>query len=92
MKKILRIVLLFLLLLFSNVTFAGKCTGSSSCTACSNCHYCKYCNEGGGSCGVCRSSNTSKYNHNKSSGNGMWILVGIGGIVLIGILSSNKEN
>ena len=37
---------------YSNLIYAGTCTGSDPCTACKNCRYCKHCTSGG-SCGVC---------------------------------------
>lgn len=49
-KYFLLIILLFLL--SANPIFAGRCTGSSSCSACSTCSSCEHCNTGG-SCGVC---------------------------------------
>lgn len=54
MNRTFLILLIFLAVFSSNISYAGRrCTGSANCTACKNCSGCKYCNEGGGTCGVC---------------------------------------
>jgi hypothetical protein len=54
-KKVFVIcALLFSFLVFeTNVSYAGKCSGTASCSACKSCANCKHCGKEGGTCGAC---------------------------------------
>jgi len=39
---------------------AATCYGYNPCNACKNCKYCKHCAKEGGTCGVCRTNNSSR--------------------------------
>lgn len=90
--SIFQFLFVSIFLLTSEISFAGKCTGSGNCSACSTCNYCKHCNRDGGSCGVCGGGDKSSNKKDESTGFGTWILIGIGVMILISVVNSNKKN
>lgn len=58
--RILNFGLILVLILITNSSIAGRCSGGANCTACSNCSSCKNCRENGGTCSVCANYNESK--------------------------------
>lgn len=52
--------LILVLILITNSSIAGRCSGGANCTACSNCSSCKNCSENGGTCSVCANYNESE--------------------------------
>ena len=58
--RFLNLVLILGLILISNPSITGRCSGGANCTACSNCSSCKNCSENGGTCSVCANYNESE--------------------------------
>jgi hypothetical protein len=40
-------------------TMFATCTGSDRCNACKNCKYCEHCAKRGGTCGVCKKTDSA---------------------------------
>ncbi len=59
--RILNLILIIIVLLTTNTSIAGRCTGGANCTACTNCSSCQNYSENGGTCCVC-SNNNESYN------------------------------
>jgi hypothetical protein len=54
------ILLAAFVLAFAPAANAGRaCKGKTPCDACKNCHGCKWCAKDGGTCGVCKRSNSN---------------------------------
>lgn len=60
--RILNFGLILVLILITNSSIAGRCSGGANCTACTNCSSCKNCSENGGTCSVCSNYDESEYN------------------------------
>lgn len=61
MKRVVFCAILAFGVTISSVTLSyagGTCTGSDNCSACKNCTGCKHCSKDGGSCGVCKKSDS----------------------------------
>jgi hypothetical protein len=58
--RILNFGLILVLILITNSSIAGRCSGGANCTACSNCSSCENCSENGGTCSVCNSYDESE--------------------------------